>query len=196
MEVSGTLKITGPSAVTINASVEIKSGGQLIISSKLNLGTSSGCGYTLVARTGSIIDVSTGSDRLLICGTDLLKGATSSCNDCGGTYSGQCAYAPTNKPYCEPPSGNFSGPLGFDQNGGNAALPIKLQYFNVSIPKKENHAVLEWATSMEENFEHFEIQRAGKDLEFATIVEVPGVGYTTNSVQEYSAYDENPLVVI
>jgi hypothetical protein len=54
--------------------------------------------------------------------------------------------------------------------------------------------LIEWATEEEENFKHFEIQRAGKDLEFSTILEVSGAGYNTNTIQKYTTYDENPLV--
>jgi hypothetical protein len=83
-------------------------------------------------------------------------------------------------------------PITIDNTG--SALPIELLYFNVSIPKNEKHTLIEWATSSEENFDHFEIERAGGNLEFSTLLEVPGAGYNTTTLQTYSAYDENPLV--
>ncbi|MGC3947454.1 MAG: hypothetical protein QM762_23555 [Chryseolinea sp.] len=47
----------------------------------------------------------------------------------------------------------------------NSPLPVKLQYFKVTSVKEQGIA-LEWATSMEKNFKHFELQRSGSDLQF------------------------------
>ncbi len=73
-------------------------------------------------------------------------------------------------------------------------LPIVLNYFRVSIPDNEQRVLVEWATEEEENVDYFEIQRAGSDLEFTSFITVPGAGYNTNSLQEYTTYDENPLM--
>lgn len=99
---------------------------------------------------------------------------------------------------------SISGPNGSITVGGSCSVngaacpatvtPIVLSYFIVSIPENSNRTLIEWATSSEENFSHFEIQRAGKDLRWNTILEVQGAGYNTNSLKEYSVYDENPLI--
>lgn len=78
----------------------------------------------------------------------------------------------------------------FVVNGGT--LPIQLLYFNVSL--SEQSIDLTWATSSEENFDHFELQRAGTDNQFFTIATVNGVGYNTQSIQQYTYNDENPLI--
>lgn len=96
------------------------------------------------------------------------------CNPCNITW---------NVDACNPPS-EFC----------TTVLPIELSYFRVSIPKGEKQTLIEWATEKEENFDHFEIQRAGSDLKFVSIRSVPGAGYSTNSLQEYEIYDQNPLV--
>jgi hypothetical protein len=193
IEVNGTLRITAD--VTINASLEIKSGGLVELDKKLDLGTSptnpTGCNYTVVIRSGGTLDVGpTGTDRLSVCGTLLMKG-NGACNDCGGTNSGTCAY--NGQPYCEP-SGGFTGPLGFDKDGSNSALPITLKYFSASLV---NDAVqVEWATEKEEDFNYFEIQRGNEIFNFTLIGTVPGAGYNTETLQRYSFVDNNPLIDI
>ncbi|HEU5289822.1 MAG TPA: T9SS type A sorting domain-containing protein [Cyclobacteriaceae bacterium] len=84
--------------------------------------------------------------------------------------------------------------IDFINNAGQFALPIELLYFKASIPEPENTTLLEWATEKEDNFDYFEIQRAGTDGKFSAIGEVKGAGYNTNSLQKYSWVDENPLV--
>jgi hypothetical protein len=192
IEVYGRLWISAD--VTINSSLIIRNGGLGSIDKKLSLGTSptnpSGCGYTVNIQSGGSVDIAeTGTDRLNVCGTVLMKG-NGACNSCGGTNSGTCAY--NGDPYCEPNSGSFTGPLGYDQTGNNQALPVELLYFDV---KAEGSKVnLKWATEVEENFDHFEVQRAGKDLVFTSIITIEGAGYNTSSIQEYATSDQNPLV--
>ena len=83
IEIFGTLIISKD--VTINSSIDVKNGGRLNLQSKLSMGTAAGCGYNLTIRPGGLVDVgSTGSDRLSICGVELMKG-NGSCNTCGGT---------------------------------------------------------------------------------------------------------------
>lgn len=181
LTIYGTLINSKANAVW-NGTVTIKNGGQLTLQDKLDIGSSAGCGYTLVVENGGNLDLtgSGGSDLLSICGQKVAQS--------GGSCS---TYPNLPLPYCEP-SGGFTGPFVFNQGG----LPIELLYFNVSIPKNENQTLIEWATEEEFDFDHFEIQRANKDLEFSTILEEPGAGYNTSSVKKYTAYDENPLVGI
>lgn len=184
---TGTLTINGTvvnnkANATWNGNIVINSGGELTLNQKLDIGTSSGCGYTLTVNgTGHLsLNGSGGSDLLSICNQKVAQSG------------GGCGTYPTGPlPYCDPGTG-FSGPFVFNQGG----LPIELLYFNVSIPKNENHTLIEWATEDEENFDYFEIERAGSDLRFFSLLEVPGAGYNTNSIKKYSASDENPLVGI
>jgi hypothetical protein len=155
--------------------------GTLILNQQLELGTSSGCGLTLkIFGIGKLKEGAGGgaNERLKICGKTIV---TSQPQPPDGSI-----------PW--PPDGDFdSGDIGFGESG---SLPIELLYFSVNIPKGENRSLIQWATSSEENFSHFEIQRAGKDLRFNTILEVQGAGYNTNSLKEYAVYDENPLIGI
>lgn len=66
----------------------------------------------------------------------------------------------------------------------NSPLPVKLQYFKIVGVAKEGIS-LEWATSMEKNFSHFELQRAGSDLEFTAIGILEGRG----GLQVKTVYD-------
>jgi hypothetical protein len=168
--------------------MRVKSGGLLFLGAKLSLGTSTGCGYAASAESGGEIDVGgTGSDRLNICGRELMKG-NGSCNSCGGTYSGTCAY--NNQPYCEP-SGGFTGPTGYGETGYTSTLPVRLVGFSATVVG--NVVEFTWATDKEENFDHFEIERADDQLKFTTVASIPGTGSST-SFTEYTAVDRNPLI--
>lgn len=91
---------------------------------------------------------------------------------------------------------------GFDDcdagNGGGAALctaalPVTLLYFNISI--LETSIGLKWATSMEENFYKFFIQRSPDGQIFSDIGEVEGRGFDIHDIEsKYSFVDEAPLV--
>ncbi len=188
IEIYGTLSVTANP--TINSSIVVNNGGLLSISGKLSIGSTAGCPYNLIVRSGGTVDVATtGTDRLSICGVEVLKG-NGSCNDCGGTNSGQCPY--NGQPYCEP-AGGFTGPSGFDGGGYNSTLPVKLLYFLTDI--EEEAVRLDWATSVEENFYKFIIERSVDGLTFAEIGAVNGKGFNTYDMEsKYSFADEAPLL--
>lgn len=196
----GTLTITAD--VTINSSISVEGTGTLNLSKKLSLGTSStvpsGCNYNVTIKTNGRVDVgSTGTDRLSICGTLLMQG-NGSCEDCGGTNSGTCAY--TNKPYCEPNAGYFQGPLGYSQTGYNAALPVNIAWFDakpveINSHKNDYKVELRWATSMEENFSRFDVERSIDGKEYETLGTVKGSGANRfNVTTNYNFTDIAPLI--
>ncbi|MEX2233534.1 MAG: T9SS type A sorting domain-containing protein [Cyclobacteriaceae bacterium] len=188
-QIFGTVNVTA--AVTINSSVKVKTGGVLNIDNALSLGTSGGCGFSLAVGQGGLVNVSnTGSDRLLICGVELMKGA-GGCNNCGGAPNqGRCAY--NGQPYCEP-TGGFTGQTAYDQFGYNIALPIKLLDFTANI--RAEKIKLDWTTSMEENFSRFIVERSNDGLDFQGIGELPGKGFNIyNIVSKYSFEDDAPLL--
>ena len=188
IEIHGRMNVT--SNPTINASILVKNGGVLNLIGKLSLGSAAGCPYTLVVAAGGTVTVGgTGSDRLTICGQDIMKG-NGACNDCGGTDSGQC---PSNgQPYCQPPGG-FTGPSGYDQGGFDASLPVKLLYFEVNASNETIE--VKWATTMEENFYKFVVQRSDDGINFEEIGEVLGQGFNIHDIQtRYSFVDEVPLM--
>lgn len=78
------------------------------------------------------------------------------------------------------------------QNQLFGVLPIKLLFFDASV-NTDNTVTIQWATSKEEAFDHFEIQRASSEFVFQTIATVAGAGYNTNSRENYEATDNLPL---
>lgn len=189
IEVYGTLTITA--SPIINASIVVMNGGRLNISGKLSLGSASPtCNYTLAIRTGGVADVGgTGSDRLAICGQEIMKG-NGGCNDCGGTNSGKCAY--NGSPYCEP-SGGFTGPTGYYEGGYDGTLPVKLLNFQAAA---EDEAVnLSWTTTTERDLLKFVLQRSENGIDFQDIAEIAGSGANTDNVEtSYSFKDKAPLL--
>lgn len=182
IEVYGTLSITAPGQVTINSSIVVKNGGTLAINSKLNLGSSTGCGYTLIVETGGTVDiVGSTPDRLNICGVEIARGGGAGCNP----------YPAGPLPYCEP-GGGFTGPTGFDENGYNPSLPVTLVYFFAT--GTGNQIILTWATEKEEGFDRFVIQRADSNFSFEDLGELPGAGYNTHSLRKYEFIDRHPLI--
>jgi hypothetical protein len=140
---------------------------------------------------GGLVNVgTTGSDRLLICGVEIMKGG-GICNDCGGAPNqGRCAY--NGQAYCEPAAG-FTGQTAYDQFGYNIALPIKLLDFTASITAEK--VKLDWTTSMEENFSKFIVERSNDGLNFQAIGEQPGKGFNIyDIVSKYSYEDDAPLL--
>lgn len=181
IDVYGTLAITAPGSVTINASIHVKNGGLVSIDSKLNLGSGGGCGYVLVAEVGGKIDIISGTpDRLNICGNEIARGGTSGCNN---------NYPNGSPSYCEP-AGGFTGPTGFTESGYSSALPVTLEYFK-GTPGKSG-VYLEWATSYEENFEKFVIQRTVDGISFEDLGIVQSNSGPSQSLQKYSYYDHYP----
>jgi hypothetical protein len=191
IEVYGTLRITHD--VTINSSIVVRNGGLLELQAKLSLGTSAvdptGCNFGLAISTGGKVDVgATGSDRLGICGSDMMKGQ-GNCNDCGGTNSGNCAYV-ANTPYCEP-DGGFTGPLGYDKDGFDIALPIKLLSFEGYNCK--DAVCLEWSTASEENFDKFLIEHSTDGQNFDSIGYVVGANNSKTRL-DYKFTDALPIL--
>lgn len=180
IEVFGTLRISAPGQVTINSNVVVKNGGLLRIDSKLNLGSTSGCGYTLIVESGGTVDITGGtSDRLNICGVEIARGGVAGCNP----------YPTGPLPYCEP-TGGFTGPTAFDETGYNPSLPVTLLYLTATVA--DNIVVLNWATEKEEGFDRFIIQRAAENFRFEDIGEVRGTGYDIYSMREYVFTDTQP----
>jgi hypothetical protein len=186
--VFGTLNINHN--VRLNGSITVESGGQVNLNGKLELGpNTAGCGYSIIIKPGAEVDVGgTGSDRLSICGEDIMKG-NGACNSCGGTNSATCPY--NGQPYCEP-TGGFTGPLGFDEDGYDGTLPVTLSRFIAQ--QKDNLIEISWATSKEEGFDYFLIQHSNNGNNFSDLASLPGAGYDTDTYKEYLYEHNNPVV--
>lgn len=175
--------------VTLYGDVTINNGGTMEINGQMSLTSSGACNLnSTIQPGGTLIMNGTSSEKLRICGTEIFRGGSSGvCND----------FPAGPPPFCAGDSPFVGGSI-VPQNGNPLTLtptgvqPIELLYFTAELQNES--VVVKWATEKEENFDHFEIQRAGSDLEFATIVEVAGAGYNTSSLKEYSTFDKSPLV--
>lgn len=72
-------------------------------------------------------------------------------------------------------------------NGLLGVMPVKLIEFTASL--NSNRVSLEWITTNESGFDHFEIERASSNLVFEKIGQVKGAGYNTSDEQTYSLTD-------
>lgn len=92
------------------------------------------------------------------------------------------------------PGSFFAGGGCVEGSGSNwcsgGVLPIELLYFVASL--EGNVVSLDWATERQENFDHFELEKASEDLIFSTIANIPAIS-TTASVQYYSHIDQSPF---
>jgi hypothetical protein len=77
--------------------------------------------------------------------------------------------------------------------GPSCVLPVRMLYFNA---KSESNVVkLEWATSQEENFYKFIVQRSIDGVLFEDIGEVRGKGFNIYGIKtEYSFVDDRPFL--
>lgn len=171
-----------------DGNITIKNNGIMVLNQQFDIGPNTpGCGYKLIIESGGklILSGSGGSDLLRICGKKMAQSG-GACNSCGGTNSGQCPY--NGQPYCEP-AGGWTGPLGFDEGG---ALPVTLIFFKGK--PIDNSVVLDWATSSEEDFDHFVVQHAVNGLDFSDVTEIQGAGYNTESRIDYSYTHTLPMI--
>jgi len=184
IEVYGTLNVS--KNIALQASIAVFNGGLFVISGKVDLGSGGGCPYTITIYTGGTVDVgSTGSDRLSICGVNLMNGNDPQCNPCS-----VCAY--NGHPYCEP-AGGFTGPLGYSETGYNGTLPVRLLYFTATL--QDTKVNLNWATTAEEDFGKFIVERSSGGIDFEAVGEVPGMGRNIYDIQStYEFIDRAPLL--
>ncbi len=71
-------------------------------------------------------------------------------------------------------------------------MPIKLLSF--SAKKTDESVILYWKTTLEEDFDHFVVERSTDGFDFAEIGQVPGAGRNIyDIISEYSFEDNYPL---
>jgi len=80
---------------------------------------------------------------------------------------------------------NCNDPGNFCEN----VVPITLVYFEGLV--QDNIVRLEWATAIEDNFDHFTVERSQDVKEFIELGDIPGKG-GFNQITEYSYIDEAP----
>lgn len=75
----------------------------------------------------------------------------------------------------------------------NSPMPVTLLYFKVN-EIEESKVVLVWATSKEQDFDYFEVEHSTNGHTFVSIGTQTGAGYNTESVQNYTFTDSNPVI--
>jgi hypothetical protein len=184
IQIYGTVSIDQPN-VQWDGNVRVYNGGKLTVNEKLDIGQNvDNCGKTLVIETGGVVEFpdSSPSDKLQICDEEVARGGSGGCNP----------YPAGPTPYCQP-SGGFTGPTGFDEDGVNPALPVEILYFQVK--SDEGALKLFWATTSEEDFGHFVVERSADGINFNELALVPGQGRDIyRQVTQYDYEDKNPLI--
>ncbi len=188
MEYNANVNVTGnvPMTNTGSSTLQVNTGVAVHVIAGVNgdMGDPDNNNVTFIVNGSGSLEVDgtlSAKNGAVFSGTGTISGGLLEIGN-GGTCGTPC-----------PVTGGFTGCTAGDAFC-TTNLPIVLSYFNVSLYKDEQRVLLEWATESEENFDHFEIQRAGSDLKFVSIVNVPGAGYNTNSLQQYVGYDNTPLV--
>lgn len=174
-----TIIIPSGITITINGNTtwngDVQISGTLILSQRLTIGTGAGCGLEVLLQGGGKIsdDPNAGgsNERLVICGKTIL---TTQPNPPSGAYN-----------WPTPAGTGYAGPgsIGEDFNG---VLPIELVYFNATCIDQQ--VLLSWATSTEENFDYFDIERSMDGIEFQSVGSLQGVG-GKNQLTKYSHID-------
>jgi hypothetical protein len=73
-----------------------------------------------------------------------------------------------------------------------AAAPLHVRFASFSAVRQGSVALLEWSTAMEENNDHFEVERSSDGSNFLRIASVAGAG-NSQSLKKYSLTDDKAL---
>jgi hypothetical protein len=144
------------------------------------------------ANNGVQYNVAASSDKIIVDGT--LYGKNNNAFTGNGSISGGTLNV-KNGATCGSPcpvSGGFSNCTSGDAFCSNSgALPITLLYFNASI--EESSVEVRWATSMQENFDKFILERSTNGKTFESLTEILGEGKNVEDIEnKYSFIDNNP----
>lgn len=177
-----TVYIPNNSEVTVSTNLEwlanvvVQDGGTLIFDNKLNIGNSTNCGYTLIIENGGIIIDGSGnaSERLIICDVTIISNQNN-----------------LKTPTVGWPTGGFSGPTGFTEEGENTTLPVELLSFTAIAV--DNSAILYWSTASELNNDFFTLEKSRNGKDFEVMGHVEGNG-TSHTRIDYSFTDRQPYL--
>jgi hypothetical protein len=98
-------------------------------------------------------------------------------------------YDPNYRP--APPNKNiFEWMIQYSRNSAAAALPVKLKKFTAELKNAE--ALLNWTTTYEQETKSFEVERAGKDLQFKKLASIHASGSSLIETN-YDWIDQQPL---
>ncbi len=90
-----------------------------------------------------------------------------------------------------PAGGSFTGPTEFTGNGEDTTLPVEFALFFAETEIKS--VKLSWATTAEENFDYFSIERASDGRTFREIGRIYSKTDYSLIKKEYQFYDEMPV---
>lgn len=175
---------TGDLEISSTGTLTIKSGGVLEVQNDFDIRN----GAMVVVETGGIITVGgdfqnfNNSNDVTINGTLDVTGNLTNGN--GGVIGG---------------SGNITvggtvtnnGSIGGSTGNDLGTLPVEVLYFDGSIDA-QYHAVLEWATTSEENFDFFTIERSLDGLSYEIAGTVGGAGNSKGTLY-YTYIDEQKI---
>ncbi|HEY9045550.1 MAG TPA: T9SS type A sorting domain-containing protein [Ohtaekwangia sp.] len=174
INVAGTLIIWG--TVNVNSNINWSISGTVII--KGNLVMASNANVTVSGNLQIDGNLQGSSNTNVSVSGNVKVGGN--INVGGGSNASACAS-------CFTRGGTCTGPASFC---GNTTLPVKLIEFAGEAVATGNN--IHWVTSMERNFDYFELERAGKDLVFETIGTIKGKG-GLDITTSYQFIDTNPL---
>jgi cytoskeletal protein CcmA (bactofilin family) len=186
INIYGTLTIYGDLIANSNIDIKLYGSGKLIIKGKADFNSNT----TIELNNDSRLEIEgdfegAANNNVTISGTgkasvkgDLTVGCGSNLNGPVGSFTlfGQCGVnGNCNSNFCS-----------------SNALPITLLYFKVS-KYAEGGAYLEWATTVEKNFEKFTLQRSNDGITFHDMIDIPAKGGNTSIKQTYSHVDASPF---
>ena len=175
---TGDLEITGTGTLTVN------SGGTLEVQRDFDIRN----GATVLINTGGVVTVGrnmqnfNNSDDVTINGSLSVTGNLTNGNggDIDGSGSISVGGTITN-------NGTIGGSTGNDLG----TLPVEVLFFEGSIDDQD-HAILEWATTSEENFDFFTVERSTDGLNYDGVGEIKGAGNSTQTLY-YTYIDERKV---
>jgi hypothetical protein len=166
LNITGSMTVYGDIIMTNGGSLAVTGSGQLVVEGDLVGGNN-----TTIDTTGSTSSPAIGIGGVINIGggNSSISGPAGSINAGGCTCSGCASGCPS------------------------TVLPIELLYFRVNLDGAS--VKLNWATTMEENFSKFIIQRSEEGLHFVDIGEVAGQERNIyDIVSKYSFEDINPVL--
>lgn len=183
VNIDGNFPISGGPGSTLS----VNGGFKLYVTGDLGDATSNGVQYEVVTATDEIRVDGTlyGKNDNAFTGSGKISGGTLDVKN-GSSCGIPC-----------PVTGGFQNCTSGDTfcTTSGATLPITLLYFEAEADASRSSVRLEWATTMEENFDKFIIQRSDNGKDFQDIETVPGQGQDLyNMTSLYSFTDDAPLV--
>lgn len=176
--VNDTLWVTGDLIITDKGRVRVEPGGVLVVAGNISMND-----FSQLENNGRVV----GKENMMMAD----KSSVDNNNDfyIFGTVTNNSRNNGTGDIKNEKALIN-NDPSLYEFTRSNTVLPIELLFFQSAVVA--GTVQLDWATTMEENFDYFTLERAGEDASFEAIAEIKGKGSGTEEVN-YHFLDKNPL---